>query len=194
MINSQDQFFVATNTFPWNSLVLPPFCIGGSTENLCKKILPISHKYARAYFRKGRYAPACDEQLWKKADGQMFFTMQLIASSIGGYLKGADKSRWIYKWKHKLRANRHVLRRYILIGHWNVMVLNLNYLTSLKTPKFAVMMIMMMMIIIITIIIVYFFYNVWINYWLHEKYVYLKTSRSWSRGLTERKKGTEPTE
>ena len=55
-----------------------------------------------------------------------------------------------------------------------------------------IMMMIMMMIIIITIIIVYFFYNVWINYWLHEKYVYLKNSRSWSKGLAERIKGTKP--
>ena len=45
---SQDRFFVATNAFSWISPVLPPLCfiqkqcIGGSTENLFKKILPIS--------------------------------------------------------------------------------------------------------------------------------------------------------
>ena len=27
------------------------------------------------------------------------------------------------------------------------------------------------------------------NYWLHEKYVYLKTLRRWSKGLAERIKG-----
>ena len=59
---SQDRFFVATNAFSWISPVFPPLCfiqknvLGDRQKIFLKKSYQFP-KYARAYLRKGRYAP-----------------------------------------------------------------------------------------------------------------------------------------